>query len=792
MVGRTIAGKFLIQEMVGEGAMGSIYRAEQTSLGKTVCIKVLHRHLSGDKTLSKRFHREARAASRLKHPNAITIIDFGTAEDGTHYIAMDFIDGRDLAQLLKKEFPLDPKRILHFVDQICAALDDSHAQGIIHRDLKPENIMVEDRRHQKDFVTVLDFGIAKIKDPDSPETFHTMAGIVCGTPEYMSPEQARGESLDARSDIYSLGVIVYQLATGKLPFTADTPIGVVTKHLTQEPAKPRTVNPDIHPAMEQFILRLMSKDREGRPPTCMDVKNLLGDLLEALDRDPDALAQTAPMLRPSDEELVEAGESQEPELATGTSPYAPAAEEVEADDYLKAGVGMGTGTKVTLWVVLLAVLGVGGYFLYDKVISRILVSSSGTEEQAAVEGSEKGTGKTAREAAEAEAEIVRKAREAAEAEAEEARKAREAAEAETKRLAEEEKKKFARVSALSLTLQKHQLSYASNMRMLEMRLDDWKQRNNEVKVKAIEDTMVDCVEGKKRVMELLESVKKGELETVELQMGMENERVDLLKKNAELFLSEELPAMSGQEGLAAARVQELTHQLTESRKELAGFGGRLEEKKAEWAKTPNRKKGKEIDSLMEEVSLLDKEYETIFSGLSEQNVGTVSVEYGRSLGKRDVLQPKVEAIMAENVGPTTEELKEKAEAEKKRLEEKRKKDGEARKKAEAAALKKAEADKKKAEEAAKSNKSARRKKAKDLTAKGDAAVQNGQYAKAKMFYKQALKQWGSAKLYKKLGKTYNSMGENANGAKYLRKYLKAMEGKLSPSQVKMIERQIRD
>ncbi len=300
LMGKTLAGKFVIHDCIGQGAMGSIYRAEQITLGKQVCIKVLHPHLVGDYELSKRFHREAKAASRLHHPNAINIIDFGTSEEGVHYIAMDFLQGRDLAHLLRDEFPLDPIRILYLVDQVCSALDEAHAQGIIHRDLKPENIMVEDRRHQKDFVTVLDFGIAKIIEPEAAaaETFHTRAGIVCGTPEYMSPEQAQGLELDARTDIYSLGIILYQLNTKKLPFTGETPIGVVTKHLTQTPIRPRVLNPEISPAMEELILRLMAKNRNERPASCMEIKALIDVLRKRLSQ-PVAVAGPEVMTQPS-------------------------------------------------------------------------------------------------------------------------------------------------------------------------------------------------------------------------------------------------------------------------------------------------------------------------------------------------------------------------------------------------------------------------------------------------------------------------------------------------------------
>lgn len=789
MTGRIIANNFLMQEMVGEGAMGSIYKAEQTTLGKTVCIKVLHRHLSGDKTLSKRFHREARAASRIKHPNAINIIDFGTAEDGTHYIAMDFIDGQDLAGVLKKDFPLEPARILHFIDQICSALDDAHAQGIIHRDLKPENVMVEDRRHHKDFVTVLDFGIAKIKDPDSPETFHTMAGIVCGTPEYMSPEQARGEPLDARSDIYSLGVIVYQLSTGKLPFTADTPIGVVTKHLTQEPRRPREVLPSVHPVMEQFILRLMCKDKEKRPDSWMAVKDLIGEVGGAIKNDPDALAQTAPMSRPTPDELDDAVE---PGKGPSTSPYSEVGELTDAEEIMFKP-GMGTGAKVFLWLMVLAVLGTGGWFAYDRFVLNPSVEPE-TEEAAK---------KTKEEAQQAQQEAESKQDPVAQndevtaaekAEQERLRKEKEAADAAHRE--KENQKKFTRIAELSGELLAYQLAYAENDRMLAMRLEDWKKRDNQEKVKVFEEVAQECTAGKERVKKLLDKVKTGQLGEVEPKMALEGERVAALKNRASMLLSEEMPQLSGQEDQSEEKLAELTQQITGSRQELAGLAGKLDLKKVEWLKTPDKAKQKEIDDLFKAIESLDKDYESIVSRLSQENVGQMAVEYGRSLGKRDVLVPQLEAALTEKVGPTSAELKKKAEEDKKKAEERKKKDEEKRRKAEELAKKKAaEEAKKKAEEDKKNNtegKAAKKAKSKELAALGDQAMSQGSYAKAIMYYKQALKQYASASLYKKLGKTYNSKGDYANGAKYLRKYLKAMKGKLSPTKVKLIERQIRE
>ena len=270
-VGRIVAGKYRVEEMIGEGGMGQVFRATQLSLDKSVVLKVLRRSLLSDARTVARFQREAKAASRLNHPNAINIIDFGQDSDDSLYIAMEYVSGRDLHQILSDEGPLPEKRLTRIVAQVLAALADAHAVGVIHRDLKPENIMVEQRRDQPDFVKVLDFGIAKLQEntAGSEGQALTRAGFVCGTPEYMSPEQASGGEIDPRSDLYAVGVILYQCLTGSLPFDADSPVALATMHLSEEPTPPREKNPDIHcsEGLEKLILRAMAKDPADRPQT---------------------------------------------------------------------------------------------------------------------------------------------------------------------------------------------------------------------------------------------------------------------------------------------------------------------------------------------------------------------------------------------------------------------------------------------------------------------------------------------------------------------------------------------
>jgi eukaryotic-like serine/threonine-protein kinase len=264
MVGATVSGKFKVEKMIGQGGMGKVYRARHLTLDRPVVLKMLHRAYSDDPQIVQRFQREARAASRLNHPNSIAVLDFGAAEDGTLYMAMEYLAGRDLSRVVAEEFPLGEARIARIGGQILSALAEAHAQGIIHRDLKPENVMVEPRRDEPDFVKVLDFGIAKITAAAENEPKLTQAGLVCGTPEYMSPEQARGADLDQRSDLYSVGVILYQLATGELPFQSDTPVGFLTKHLVEVPVPPRQRRPEVSERLDALIRRAMEKDPTRR------------------------------------------------------------------------------------------------------------------------------------------------------------------------------------------------------------------------------------------------------------------------------------------------------------------------------------------------------------------------------------------------------------------------------------------------------------------------------------------------------------------------------------------------
>ncbi len=281
VLGRALAGgKLLIEVLIGRGGVGAVYKARHRELRMPVAVKVLHESFQHDIDFCRRFYAEALAASRLDHPNITRVLDFGQEPDGILYLAMEFLAGVELRALLNKDGPLSAQRIAEVMMQTCAGLSHAHARGIVHRDIKPENLVIvpgqDDDGEAIELVKVCDFGIAQHRAlPDAEQE----AGIIAGTPEYMSPEQCRGDELDARSDVYACGVVLYELATGQVPFTHERPQSILNKHQFTEPVAPSLVRPGLDPLLERIILKALSKEPEDRPQSMRELRGELRELL---------------------------------------------------------------------------------------------------------------------------------------------------------------------------------------------------------------------------------------------------------------------------------------------------------------------------------------------------------------------------------------------------------------------------------------------------------------------------------------------------------------------------------
>ena len=276
LLGQTLAGKYRIDERLSEGGMGTVYRGTHVLMDKTVAVKVLRPSLAADEKIVARFSREARAASRINHPHALSVTDFGEAENGVVFLVMEYLSGQTLKEIIRNEGPMAVSRVVEIIKQVGGALDEAHGQGVVHRDLKSDNIMLITAT-SGDYAKVLDFGIAKIKERDGEyDPGLTSPDLVIGTPQYMSPEQcSQAPDIDARSDIYSLGVIIFEMLVGHVPFTGESPTVIMMKHMQHPPPSLADERSDIPAAVGTVVNKALQKRPEHRYET-------VGELVEDL------------------------------------------------------------------------------------------------------------------------------------------------------------------------------------------------------------------------------------------------------------------------------------------------------------------------------------------------------------------------------------------------------------------------------------------------------------------------------------------------------------------------------
>jgi serine/threonine-protein kinase len=320
-IGRDLLnGQFQILQKIGSGGMGSVYKAAQPAMNRMVAVKILHPKLTNRKDLVSRFRREARAMSHLAHPNTVKVLLYGDLDDGSLYIVMEYLEGKNLNQVVRKEGPLSVERAIPILIQVCGALQEAHLQGIIHRDLKPENIFLSTNGGLKDYPKVLDFGLAKVTERElrPGSVMLTQEGMVFGTPEFMSPEQAQGKPLDPRSDIYSLAVILYEVLTGKLPFDARTPMEYIQMHVTRPPISldERIPGKRFPSGLSKVLNRALEKEPEDRYANAADFANALKPFAGLQGK-----GFTAMMPRGTADALIQSG--LDPQAATAPAPAPP-------------------------------------------------------------------------------------------------------------------------------------------------------------------------------------------------------------------------------------------------------------------------------------------------------------------------------------------------------------------------------------------------------------------------------------------------------------------------------------
>lgn len=350
LVGRTLDGRYRVEAVLGEGGMGLVYKARHAVLNKPLAIKVLKPEVSRDVEVMDRFKQEAQSASAIGNHHIIDISDFGTLPDGSTYFVMEFLDGLSLTQAIEQFRPMPADRVIRVAKQLCDGLGAAHERSIVHRDLKPDNIYLIKRGHDSDFVKVLDFGIAKVGGSSSKLT---KAGSVFGTPHYMSPEQCAGSQVDQRTDIYALGIILYEMCSGRVPFDADNLMGILTKHMYEQPVAPRDLPPptDVPPGLDAVIMKCLSKSADARYQSMAEMRADLERVETGLTPQAvvDAVDRASGNLRDATGRIVVSGRQSAIRIGSGEVPQA-----VE-----QASSGRGKWLAIALIAVTLLAGGVG-------------------------------------------------------------------------------------------------------------------------------------------------------------------------------------------------------------------------------------------------------------------------------------------------------------------------------------------------------------------------------------------------------------------------------------------------
>jgi serine/threonine-protein kinase len=314
---RTFGGRYEVIERVGSGGMAEVYRARDDLLGRDVAVKVLSERYARDRSFVERFRREAQSAANLNHPNIVSLYDYG-ADNGTYFIVMEYIDGRPLDDIIRREGALLPERAAEIAFDIAQALHRAHEGGLVHRDVKPSNVMITSTAQTK----VTDFGIARAVAADGEQTV-TQTGMVIGTASYLSPEQAQGNPVDARSDVYSLGCVLYEMLTGSPPFQGESPLAIVYKHVREDPPPPSRVNPDVPTALDAIVMKALAKNPDNRFASALEMKEDLRRFLggQEVEATPLLLDDTSVVPRADRTSEMTTGEYEEPRRRRAVWPW---------------------------------------------------------------------------------------------------------------------------------------------------------------------------------------------------------------------------------------------------------------------------------------------------------------------------------------------------------------------------------------------------------------------------------------------------------------------------------------